>query len=100
MRTRMLRRAETENRVDDTIEIHAKRLRDFSEQGPQVIDFYEGEGVYQKVDCERDFEVVYQELVKFLSCSIGLRYIDRNSPSSVFPMPEHKRHEPVEEGLF
>ena len=100
MRTRMLRRAETENRVDDTIEIHAERLRDFSKQAPQIINFYEGEGVYAKVDCEREFEVVYQELpamvkVNILYCSIGLRYIDGNSPSLVFSMLGHKRHEPV-----
>ena len=66
MRARMQKRAEKENRVDDTAEIHEKRLRDFAKESPEVIGFLKSEGGYEKVDCERDLDDVYQKLSSLL----------------------------------
>lgn len=49
MRTRMLKRAETSGRVDDTLEIFQKRLQDFQEESEPIISFYEKEGLYRMV---------------------------------------------------
>ncbi|CAF9938063.1 MAG: hypothetical protein HETSPECPRED_000756 [Heterodermia speciosa] len=61
MRARMLKRARDEHRTDDTVETHAKRLAEFDELLPAIIDYY-GKSCVYKVDCDRDFDVVYQEL--------------------------------------
>ena len=58
----MRKRAEREGRVDDTVEIHEKRMREFEKESPDVISFLKGEGDYKKVDCEPDFDVVYKGL--------------------------------------
>ncbi|KAL8794949.1 MAG: hypothetical protein Q9195_002531 [Heterodermia aff. obscurata] len=74
MRTRMLRRAGVENRVDDKVEIHAKRLEDFSKQLPDIIEFYRGKAKYKEVDCDRDFDVVYPELRELVSALFTAEY--------------------------
>ena len=61
MRARMLRRAVDEGREDDKIPIHTMRLESFDKQLPEILDLYEA-SAYAKVDCERDLDVVYQEL--------------------------------------
>ena len=49
MRKRMSKRAGQEHRMDDTVETHEKRLRDFMVQGPAVINRYQEKGKYSKV---------------------------------------------------
>ena len=49
MRERMFGRAGIENRIEDTVETHKKRLEDFMAQSPPVISFFEKEGIYSKV---------------------------------------------------
>ena len=61
MRARMLKRAREDHRTDDTVETHAKRLAGFDELLPAIIDYY-GKSCVYKVDCDRDFDVVGQEL--------------------------------------
>ena len=63
MRARVRARAEIEGRLDDKDEIHEMRLKGFADQNPQIMSFYQSRHAFVRmVDCERDFEVVYEEL--------------------------------------
>ena len=56
--------------MDDTVEIHEKRLRDFAKEGPAVIGFLKSEGDYNQVDCERELDEVYKDLPRLMKVSV------------------------------
>lgn len=49
MRSRMLKRAETSGRMDDTLEVFQKRFEGFVKESEPVIDFYKSENLYKMV---------------------------------------------------
>lgn len=49
MRKRMLNRAKTSNRPDDTVEIHKKRVQGFVKDSEPVLEFYEAKNLLFKV---------------------------------------------------
>ena len=105
LRRRMLGRKVIEGRVDDEVDIHKTRVQGFVQDSAPIINLYEEEGLYEKVDCEAEFDEVYQKLkpmveVSLRDCSVRLRCIDGISPSSVLAVQHHEWHELVEEGSY
>ncbi|MGI9470623.1 MAG: adenylate kinase [Rubripirellula sp.] len=61
---RLLKRAEVENRVDDTKETIAARLAVFREQTAPVLDYYAREGRVEKIDGMRSPDDVFSQIVQ------------------------------------
>jgi adenylate kinase len=61
-RDRMLKRAETEGRADDTPEAIDRRLATYHEQTEPVVQHYLGTGKLVKVHAERTIEEVWAEI--------------------------------------
>jgi adenylate kinase len=61
-RDRMLRRAETEGRADDTPEAIDRRLATYHDQTEPVVEHYLGTGKLVKVHAERTIEEVWAEI--------------------------------------
>jgi len=49
-------------RADDTEEIVRKRLKEYHERTEPVLDFYEQEGLLEKIDGERSVEEIFADL--------------------------------------
>lgn len=62
MEERLLGRAATESRSDDTVEVIRKRFAVFSAQTGGVISHYEGQGKVKKIDASREVVVVYESV--------------------------------------
>ncbi len=61
---RMTKRAEKENRPDDTAEVIKYRLEEYENKTKPVIDFYKEKGNYQSINGTGDLESVHNQLVK------------------------------------
>jgi adenylate kinase len=61
-RERMLRRAATENRADDTPEVIDRRLATYHEQTEPVVEHYLATGRLVKVHAERTIDEVWSEI--------------------------------------
>ena len=59
---RLLKRAETEHRVDDTAATISSRLEVFRTQTAPVLDYYEGHGIVQRVDAVGSTDQVFQRI--------------------------------------
>jgi adenylate kinase len=64
---RMMTRARTEGRADDTPEVIRRRLDVFTDQTAPVIDYYRGRGVLLEVDADRPVEVIREDLRRRLA---------------------------------
>jgi adenylate kinase len=65
-RERMLRRAETEGRNDDTPEVIERRLATYHAQTAPVAEAYRAQGVLAPLRAERSIDEVYDEIVAVL----------------------------------
>lgn len=63
---RLLRRSQTENRIDDTAETIQERLRVFHSQTAPVLDYYAGHRAMHRIDGMRRPEDVFQDLCEVL----------------------------------
>jgi adenylate kinase len=59
---RIMKRAETENRADDTPETVAERLQVFESQTAPVLDFYDNQGIVQQIDGMRTPDQVFEQI--------------------------------------
>ncbi|KAL8822548.1 MAG: hypothetical protein Q9191_006719 [Dirinaria sp. TL-2023a] len=62
MLARMLKRAETSGRVDDTAEVFRKRYAAHMEEISSVTEAFPGKVIDVRVDCERALDDIYEEL--------------------------------------
>lgn len=68
---RLLKRAETENRSDDTAETISERLKVFDSQTAPVLDYYRHRGILKRVDAMGSADQVFQRIQACIdsSCS-------------------------------
>ena len=64
--TRLLKRAQTEGRADDTIEAIEKRLEIYHNQTLPVIEFFKKQGNLIEVDGEPDIDTIHQNILSKL----------------------------------
>ncbi|KAM0805610.1 adenylate kinase-domain-containing protein [Usnea florida] len=64
--SRMLNRAQTSGRVDDTEAIFDKRYQGFLNESREVIRYFEQEKKLVKVDCDRPLEDIYGETMEIV----------------------------------
>jgi len=64
---RLLKRAETEGRADDTSEVIENRLKVYRDQTEPLIEFYKGKGILEDIDGELSVEEVFALAQKVLS---------------------------------
>ena len=69
MTSRLLERAKTSGRVDDTIDVIRKRFVTFRGESMPIVDAYEKEGKVRKVIADRHVEEVYKEVAKLVADS-------------------------------
>ena len=60
---RLLKRAEIENRVDDTAETISARLKVFETQTAPVLDYYQGSGIVSKVEGMQPPDDVFADIL-------------------------------------
>jgi len=60
--SRLLERAKTSGRNDDSIDVIRKRFVTYREESMPIIQMYQGEGKVRKIIADRSIEEVYQEL--------------------------------------
>lgn len=67
--SRLLERAKTSGRADDTIDVIRKRFAVYKEESMPIINMYEREGKVHKIIADRPIEEVYKEVEALLSKS-------------------------------
>ena len=60
--SRLLERAKTSGRSDDSIDVIRKRFVTYREESMPIINMYEKEGKVRKIIADRSIEEVYKEL--------------------------------------
>ncbi len=60
---RILLRANTENRADDTPETIAARLQVFDQQTTLVLDYYHGHGIVKRIDGMKSPDEVFSQII-------------------------------------
>jgi adenylate kinase len=61
---RLLERARTEGRADDTPEVIENRLAVFEEATRPLVDYYRGRGLLEMVDADRPLEDVTADIIR------------------------------------
>jgi len=64
---RIMKRAETENRADDTSETVAERLQVFEKQTSPVLDYYSNHGIVRQVDGMNSPDEVFEQICQLVS---------------------------------
>ena len=64
--SRLLERAKTSGRSDDSIDVIRKRFVTYREESMPIIEMYSKEGIVNKIIADRSIEDVYAEVSKLL----------------------------------
>jgi len=68
---RLLKRAQFENRIDDTAETIQRRLVVFQEQTAPVLQYYAAQGLVEKIDAMREPEDVFGQIEQLIVARCG-----------------------------
>jgi len=68
---RLLKRAEVENRVDDTAETIERRLMVFNDQTAPVLQYYAAQGLVEKIDAMGEPEDVFSQIEQRILARCG-----------------------------
>lgn len=64
---RLLKRAKSQNRSDDSPQVIKNRLKEYHRQTKPVVEFYQDKDLLLKIDASPDIQTIHQTIVKKLS---------------------------------